>query len=331
MSYTRRVSVIIPCRNEEASIAACLGSLLASDYPRDMLEILVVDGMSEDSTRKIVEFYVDQYPFVKLLENPKKIASSALNIGIENATGEVILRADAHAGYPKDYISKCVEALSRYGADNAGGVIRTLPREDSVIGRAIAEVYSHPFGVGSSYFRTGLREVREADTVAFGCWPKRVFEKVGLFDERLERSQDIEFNLRLKKAGGKIILVPEIVSYYYAPTTFSGMAKHRFRDGIWVTYPLKFGIRAFRLRHLIPLFFVLALAKFAISSLIFSPFVWAFLFLIVLYFTVTFLVSLQIAFKKKKPEFLFLLPICFLLVHVSYGLGSLVGFFKIIT
>lgn len=325
-----RVSVIIPCRNEERSIRECLDSLLMNDYPHDSLEILVVDGMSEDSTRNIVESYISKYPFLRFLENPKKIAASALNIGIRSAIGEVILRADAHARYEKDYISKCVVALSRYGADNTGGIIRTLPREDSLVGRTIAEVYSHSFGVGGSYFRTGSSEVREADTVAFGCWPKRVFEKVGFFDERLARSQDIEFNLRLKKAGGKIILVSDIVSYYYAPATLWGMVKHRFRDGIWVTYPLKFGIRAFRLRHLIPLFFVLGLVVLIISSLVFGPIWWVFIFFSGLYFSVAVLVSFRRAIEKKKPEFIFLLPVCFFLVHVSYGLGSLVGFLKIL-
>ena len=315
------VSIIIPCRNEEKFIGKCLDSILAQDYPKDRLEVLVVDGMSEDGTREIVERYTDMSlrarslachceqseaisardklrnlgiatslpalaMTLKLLDNPKKVTPCALNIGIKNAKGEIILWMSAHSRYEKDYISKCVKYLKEYDADNVGGVMITLPRDNAFIGKAIATVLSHPFGVGNSVFRTGAKEPKWVDTVFGGCYKKEVFDKIGLFNESLVRSQDMEFNLRLKKTGGKILLAPDIVSYYYPKSNLKDFFIHNFEDGSWVTYPLKFGIKAFSWRHLIPLFFILGLVGTGILGIFFSPLLWLFLFVLSSYLLV---------------------------------------------
>jgi len=315
------VSIIIPCRNEEKFIGKCLDSIIAQDYPKDRLEVLVVDGMSEDGTREIVERYTDMSlrarslachceqseaisardklrnlgiatslpalaMTLKLLNNPKKVTPCALNIGIKNAKGEIILWMSAHSRYEKDYISKCVKYLKEYDADNVGGVMITLPRDNAFIGKAIATVLSHPFGVGNSVFRTGAKEPKWVDTVFGGCYKKEVFDKIGLFNESLVRSQDMEFNLRLKKTGGKILLAPDIVSYYYPKSNLKDFFIHNFEDGSWVTYPLKFGIKAFSWRHLIPLFFILGLVGTGILGIFFSPLLWLFLFVLSSYLLV---------------------------------------------
>ena len=315
------VSIIIPCRNEEKFIGKCLDSILAQDYPKDRLEVLVVDGMSEDGTREIVERYTDMSlrarslachceqseaisardklrnlgiatslpalaMTLKLLNNPKKVTPCALNIGIKNAKGEIILWMSAHSRYEKDYISKCVKYLKEYDADNVGVVMITLPRDNAFIGKAIATVLSHPFGVGNSVFRTGAKEPKWVDTVFGGCYKKEVFDKIGLFNESLVRSQDMEFNLRLKKTGGKILLAPDIVSYYYPKSNLKDFFIHNFEDGSWVTYPLKFGIKAFSWRHLIPLFFILGLVGTGILGIFFSPLLWLFLFVLSSYLLV---------------------------------------------
>lgn len=315
------VSIIIPCRNEEKFIGKCLDSIIAQDYPKDRLEVLVVDGMSEDGTREIVERYTDMSlrarslachceqseaisardklrnlgiatslpalaMTLKLLDNPKKVTPCALNIGIKNAKGEIILWMSAHSRYEKDYISKCVKYLKEYDADNVGGVMITLPRDNAFIGKAIATVLSNPFGVGNSIFRTGAKEPKWVDTVFGGCYKKEVFDKIGLFNESLVRSQDMEFNLRLKKTGGKILLAPDIVSYYYPKSNLKDFFIHNFEDGSWVTYPLKFGIKAFSWRHLIPLFFILGLVGTGILGIFFSPLLWLFLFVLSSYLLV---------------------------------------------
>ena len=321
------VSIIIPARNEEKYIGKCLNSILGQDYPKENLEVLVVDGMSDDKTGEIVKAYSGKYPFIKLLENPKRFTNFALNIGIKVAKGEIIMMMGAHAGYEKDYVSKCVRYLKEYGADNVGGVMKTLPSKNTLWARAIAITLSYPFGAGTSYFRVGSAKPRWVDTVFGGCYKREVFDKIGFFNENLVRSQDLEFNMRLKKAGGKIILVPDILAYYYPSSTLKGFLKHNFDDGIWVTYPLKFGLRVFKLRHLLPMFFTAGL----LFTLIFSPFLFLakflFTFGFLTYLLLSFCFSLQIA-KKEGFKYLFLMPVVFATRHFVYGAGSLYGFIK---
>src|SRR6266513_1865168 len=210
------VSVIVPCRDEERYIARCLDSIAATDYPRERLEVLVVDGMSEDRTRAIVADYGARYPFIRLLDNPGRIPPTAVNTGIRAARGEILVRVDAHGVYPPNYIPALVAALEQTGADSVGGVLVTLPANDTAIAQGIAIAMSHPFGVGNSYFRVGVREPRWVDTIAFFCCRRETFERVGLFDETLARDEDSEFNGRLIQAGGRILLVPHVTAQYYA-------------------------------------------------------------------------------------------------------------------
>ena len=159
------VSTIIPCRNEEKFIGQCLDSIIVNDYPKEKLEILIIDGLSEDKTRTIIEnlkFKIGNSN-IKLLDNPKKFTPAALNIGVKNAKGEIIIRMDAHARYKKDYISKCVKYLQEYKADNVGGIWITIPRDNSIIGKSIAFVLSSSFGVGNAYYRvSGYKKPKEA-------------------------------------------------------------------------------------------------------------------------------------------------------------------------
>ncbi|MFA5779104.1 MAG: glycosyltransferase family 2 protein [Elusimicrobiota bacterium] len=319
------VSIIIPCRNEEKFIGRCLGSVIANNYPNDKLEVLVIDGMSEDVTRKIVRKYAEKYPFVKLLENPNKIVPTALNIGIKNAQGEIIIRMDAHNVYEKDYIPKCVKYLKKYDVDNVGGVLVTLPAGDNVLSRSIALALSHPFGVGNSYFRIGTKEPRYVDTVPFGCYKKEVFEKIGLFDEDLIRNQDDEFNLRLIKSGGKILLVPEIVSYYYARDSLAKLWKMYFQYGYFKPLVVRKVGGVLTWRQTIPSLFVGSLLTMGLLSFLNGYFLLLFLFVAGFYAVVNFYFSLNISIKNKN---LFLVPfliISFGILHFSYGLGYLKG------
>jgi len=206
------VTVIVPCRNERRYIAACLDSILATAYPADRLEVLVVDGASDDGTRDAVRAYAAREPRVRLLDNPRRSAPAALNLGIRAARGEIIARMDAHVVYPPHYLPVLVEALLETGADNVGCPIVTLPADESATARAIACALSHPFGVGNSRFRIGSAVRREVDTVPFGCFRRDVFDRVGLFDEELIRNQDDEFNFRLIRSGGRVLLVPDVAA-----------------------------------------------------------------------------------------------------------------------
>lgn len=323
------VSIIIPCRNEELLIGKCLDSILANTFPRDRMEILVVDGMSTDATVSILNSYRRNYPLIHILANKRKIIPVAMNIGIKHATGNVIMKMDAHTTYNKDYIAKCIEYLQKYHADNVGGILVNRPRNNSTISRSIALCLSHKFGSGNSYFKTGSDRVRFVDTVAFGCYPKEVFLRIGLYNEHLVRSSDMELNIRLKKVGGKILLAPDIVGYYYADTSFYEFWRHNFKDGVWATYPFKFTRSIFRFRHFIPLLFVGAFVGSFVLSVIFPLFFPVFFSIVFLYMLALFITALDIAFKQKDIRYLFFIPVALVLRHVGYGMGSWWGCIKL--
>lgn len=324
------VSIIIPCRNEENFIAKCLDSVVNNDYPKHMYEILVVDGMSEDKTREIVNEYCKKSPLVRIVDNPKKIVPTGLNIGIQSAKGEVIIRMDAHAIYDKSYIKKSVDYLNRYSADNVGGIWRIIPRKSSFLAKAIALISVSTFGVGSAHYRIAKAKTPKwVDTVFGGCYRRQVFDKVGFFNENLVRTQDLEFNFRLRKSGGKILLVPDIITCYYVRSDFKSFLKYNFINSLWITYPIKFlNYMPVSWRHLVPLAFVSGLIGSLFLSFFSKIFLWLFFLIGGFYLGANFSFSAMIAFREREIKYLFVIPILFTILHLSYGLGSLCGLMK---
>ena len=323
------LSVICPIYNEEKYIAKCIDSILEQDYPKDDLEVIFVDGMSKDRTREIVNEYTNKYPFIRLIDNPEKIVPPAMNKGIKTAKGDIIMRLDAHATYEKNYFSVLVHALKELGADNVGAVCKTDVLNKTPKTLAIREVLSNKFGVGNSVFRTGVDKVMEVDTVPFGCWKRDVFDKYGLYDVRLVRNQDIELNKRILRAGGKICIVPDTFCTYLARETYQGLAKNNFGNGKWniltVFYTKQFN--SLSIRHFIPLLFVLSLIVPTILSLIYTPFLIITLLSLLAYVSLLGMISLKLSIKKKL-NFIYLLT-SFLVLHLSYGWGSLMGLMKL--
>jgi glycosyltransferase involved in cell wall biosynthesis len=246
------VSIVIPCRNEVSYIAQCLASILAGDYPRERLEILAADGQSDDGTRAILGRYAAEHSCVTVLDNPQLTTPAALNLAIRSASGSVIIRMDAHVLYPPDYIRRLVEALNETGADNVGGVLETVPADDTPTARAIALGLSHPFGVGNSHFRTGTRERREVDTVPFGCYRRETFDRIGLFDEELVRNQDDEFNFRLIARGGRVLLLPDVTCRYFARHSFRHLARMYYQYGYFKPLVARKVGRVMTARQLVP-------------------------------------------------------------------------------
>jgi cellulose synthase/poly-beta-1,6-N-acetylglucosamine synthase-like glycosyltransferase len=327
------VSMVLPCRNEEQFIGLCLDSLVANDYPKDHLEILVVDGMSDDHTREIVGRYERKYPFVRILDNPRQIIPAAMNIGIRAAVGEIIMKIDAHAAYEDTYVSKCIRYLREYNAENVGGRVVARPRLDTVVGWAIAYALSHPFGVGGSLFRTSPAHAvpRWADTAFSGCYRKDVFGRVGLYDENIARTEDLTLNARIRRAGGGILFVPEIVSYYYSRSDLLSFWRHNFDNGIWAILPMRYtGVPPVSPRHLAPMAWVTLLIALGALSF-FSPAarqVW--LWSAGGYALVSLLVSAAIAVRERDVRYALVMPVVFAALHLSYGLGSLVGLAKVV-
>jgi glycosyltransferase involved in cell wall biosynthesis len=325
MSDLPFVSIIIPCRNEEKFIGKCLDSIVINDYPKDKLEVLVVDGMSEDGTRAIVEVYAQRYSFIRIVDNPKKIIPCAMNTGVGRAQGEILMKADAHSTYPESYIAGCVRFLREYQADNVGGVWKIFPGGNTTFAKAIALALAHPFASGNAYIKVGLKEPRWADTAAFGCYRKEVFERIGLFNENLAGSSDLDFNKRLKAAGGKILLVPEIEINYYADPDLKAFWRHNFSDGVWATYVLKFRSKAFSWRHWVPLAFVSSLIGSAAVGAVFPRALWLCLAVGGVYGLVNVGVSTAIAVRERDVRYLWALPIVFATRHLAHGLGALWG------
>lgn len=318
------ISVIIPCRNEQEFIGKCLDSVVTNGYPSEKMEVLVVDGNSEDNTRTIIEEYMRSHKFIRLLENPEMVTPKALNIGIKKASGDIIFRIDAHAEIQTGYLANCVRYLQKYNADNVGGVLAIKSRHNSLVAKAIALTFSHPFGSGNAYYKTGTSKVpQEADTVPFGCYRKDVFERIGLFNESLKRSQDMEFNTRLRKAGGRIILVPGICSTYYVRSDLASYFMHNFQDGLWAIYPYIYIDSALRVRHFIPALFVGSLFASGLIGIIWRPFRYLLAAIAVAYSIFAGLFSMQIARENEDAKLMPLCAISFITRHFGYGLGSL--------
>ena len=317
------ISIVLPCRNEERYIGACLDSILATTYPLDRIELLVVDGESEDRTREIVAEFVRRHPGVRLLENRRRITPAALNVGLRAATGEIILRMDAHVVYPINYIPRLVDALLTSDADNVGGIIVTLPADGSTMARAIAVGLSHPFGVGNAYFRIGVGAPRWVDSVPFGCFRREVFDRIGLFDEELIRNQDDEFNLRLIKFGGRILLLPDVVSYYFARRSLSDLSRMYYQYGYYKPLVARKVDGVMTLRQLVPGLFVLTLAGTAVLAPV-LPLLPVTIGIAGAYLTA--LVGCVIgAVRRHGWRCALALAAVFPAVHFSYGIGSLRG------
>lgn len=322
MSEQALVSVVVPVRNEERYLKECLGSVLAQDYPRDCLEVFFVDGRSTDRTRTILREYQAQYPgLFFLLDNPDRTAPYAMNIGIRASRGKYLVRLDAHAEYAPDYISQCVHYLETTDADNVGGAVATKSR--GFVGGAIAQMLSSSFGVGNSRFRTDGKD-GYVDTVPFGAFRREVFERYGLYDERLTRNQDNEMNYRIRRGGGKILMSHDIKLAYYCRDTLGGILKMGFENGKWNLITLFLCPGAMSLRHFIPFLFVLSLIALPLLGLL-TPWFWRLLAAEgALYLLLDLLFSAKLSAKSRASYFPLLL-LLFVLFHISYGLGSFAG------
>jgi glycosyltransferase involved in cell wall biosynthesis len=318
------VSVIMPILNEEKYIGKCLDSLVLQDYLKENLEILLVDGMSNDDTVKIVNEYLKKYNYIKLLSNPKKTVQYALNIGIENARGEYIVRMDAHAFYANDYISKCVEYIKKTKAENVGGP--TVVKGFEPVQKIVAAAYNSPFALGASHHYEENFE-GYADTVAWGAFKKQTLENMGMYDTRLPRSEDDDLNYRIIENGGKIFITPEIKSVYYPKDSFKKLFEQYFNYGLWKVAVIKKHRKPSRIAHLVPMLFVAFIVAFGILSFVSRFFFVAFLSVMLLYFILDFYFS----FTNKHAKSLkskFGLMWAHLVIHISYGLGFWAGIFK---
>ena len=303
-----KVSVIIPVYNEDKFIERCLNSLINNNYPKNKLEILIFDRGSTDGTLDILKNYTQKYKFIKLFNNVRKHQIYALNKGIKLAQGDIIIRCDAHAEYPREYIKTLVKYHQKKIADNIGGCWEIIPGSYTQIAKAIAIALKSRLGMGSKYVTSSDNKPIYVNTVPFGSWRKDVFKKFGLFDTHFIRSQDYEHNIRIKKMGGKILLLPWLRIKYFARDSFLKLAKMSFQYGYAKAFVFKKHKLFITFLELLPstliIFFPICLPLYL---LFFAPY------------------SLFLAIKEKKWKITPLIFISFFLLHYCYALGNLKG------
>lgn len=316
------VSVIMPIRNEADFIAQSLSAVLQQDYPN--FEVIIADGMSTDSTRQIIQQTSSHYPDmpVRILDNLGRIVPIGMNIALSQAKGDIIVRVDGHCKIALDYISRCVEQLQSNDVAGVGGPIETISETRS--GETIALAMQSSFGVGGSAFRTIRNRELFVDTIAFPAYTRQAIEHAGPYDEELMRNQDDEYNYRLRALGYKLLLSPDIQSQYYSRASLRKLWRQYFQYGYYKVRVMQKHPYQMRPRQFVPPIFVVTVAL----GSIFAPFsiavfgIW--ISILGMYMLVNLTTSIQIS-SKAGWNHLKLLPIVFVTLHISYGIGFLNG------
>lgn len=315
-----KVSVVIPCRNEKDYIVACIQSVLHNNYKSEKIEVIVCDGMSDDGTFELLKNHAEKYPQLLILKNEKRTTPYALNLGIKNSTGDVIIILGAHAEMHGNYLNTCVDILNKKpDVWCCGGVLKNEAKDKT--GEVISLAMTSPFGVGSAHFRTGAKE-GYVDTVAFGAYRKEVFSLIGFFDDELTRNQDDEFNYRLTKAGKKIWLATDTSVKYFVRGNWKKLWSQYFQYGYWKVFVNRKHKMVTTIRQLIPFFFVL----FLIAGIVSSCFSFV---LLEIFMTVLFIYIISaIAFAARLSKSVIAISkivYAFFILHMSYGFGYLKG------
>jgi glycosyltransferase involved in cell wall biosynthesis len=318
------VSVIVPCYNEENFIGQALENL-AHQYSSEDYEIVVVDGMSHDRTRQIVEEFRQSHSdlSVRLLDNPARNIPHALNLGIAAARGEIIARMDAHAIPSEKYIRRCVEVLRESNAAIVGMPCRVRPAETTVIARAIAIGVSHPFGIGDAKYRLSNESndsQEDVDTVAFACFRKSLWSEFGGYDEKLLTNEDYDFNYRVRNRGQRVVLDRGAHCDYFARPTLRKLASQYFRYGAWKARMLRGRPRSLKLRQLAAPVFVSSIVLLAAAGF-WSRLAWGMLAMeVATYLTTAVAFGYQATRKnQEKLSVMVRMPLVFFTIHFSWG------------
>lgn len=310
-------------RNESDRIRSCLDSLVNQTFAHNKYEILVADGRSTDNSKEVVSSYEKRDVCLRLLDNPSQITPSGMNAGIRAAAGQIIIIAGAHTTYPSDFVENCVALLDKTGADVVGGPIETITNSNCLSGRLVAAILSSPFGVGNSKFRT-TRVAGFVDTVPFGAFRREIFERVGLYNETLVRNQDNELSARIRKAGGRIYLSPELTTYYHPVRNFLVLLKYAFKTSQWHIFTFRKTRGSMRLRHWAPAAFLVFLSLLALASFV-SRLAQGFLIgTLCVYILVGLFFSVR-AKSEESKDIVFVQPFATLCFHIAYGAGTLLG------
>ena len=319
-----KVSIIVPCYNEQSTIRLLLEALGEQTYPRAEMEVIVADGLSTDGTRHAIAAFQRDVPDlrVRVVENSKRSIPSALNRAIEASGGEIIVRMDGHSKPYPDYVANCIIAHRAGRGDNVGGIWEIHPGAETWIAKSIAVAAAHPLGVGDALYRHA-KQAAEVDTVPFGSFRRALIERVGFFDESLLTNEDYEFNARVRKSGGKIWLDPSIRSVYFARSTLLELVRQYWRYGFWKWRMLRRYPNTLRWRQALPPLFVLSLVALLLLS-VFIPFASILLVAeLLLYFSIMILAGFHAALRRQSAYLTVGLPLAIFTMHLAWGSGFL--------
>ncbi|MGB8991938.1 MAG: glycosyltransferase family 2 protein [Desulfobaccales bacterium] len=314
------VSVITPARNEERYIGTLLNDFLHQDYPSHLRELIVVDGNSEDNTKSIVQEFARLHPElnISVLDNPQRLVAPGYNLGLRAARGQILCRVDAHASIPPDYLRIGVHLLQEHAPERVGcvgGVTQTVGA--GFWGRAFSAMLNSPFGVGNAKFRYANKP-GYVDTIAFYLFWRKILDEVGFYRENLVRSEDLEFNARIRRRGWKFFLYPQLRTTTQARSSLGGFLKQAFGNGFWTMATWRVSC----IRHFIPFLFAGTVAILGVGGLLSQPFYEMFGALVFIYGAVAIYFSFKSISGYKDWPRLLILPPLFFLLHMSYGIGS---------
>jgi len=308
-----KVSILLPIRNEVKYITKTVESLFEQDYPYEMLEIVIADGNSDDGTKDELEKLKKHYKLLKVVNNPGLTMPKGFNLAFSASKSEFIFMFGGHSIIPKNYISQSVENINRNNVECSGGILNAIG--EGFWGKIIALTISSMFGVGNVSFRVQNAKSGHVNSVPYGCYKRNVFEKLGLLDEELIRNQDDEFNFRIVQAGMKIWQDSTLVINYFCRSTLSKLFKQYFEYGLYKVRVIQKRKQIISLRHLIPTLFLISLLIPNISF-----------YCLAAYFTISLFFSIKIG--KFNIIKWFACQISFFVIHVSYGVGFLYGFYR---
>lgn len=321
------VSVVIPCYNEERFIGKVLENL-AGQYEAERYEIVVVDGMSTDRTRRVVAEFMDRHPEVqiRILDNPARNIPTGLNIAIREARHEIIIRMDAHSVPSQNYVSRCVEALSRpEGVAVVGMPWRIAASAGTIAARAIVPAVSHPFGIGDAKYRLASSSAEFVDTVPFGAFRKTLWQELGGFNEELLANEDYDFHYRVRLRGGRVLLDPSGHSVYFARPTFRELAAQYFRYGRWKAQMVKLHPRSIKPRQLVAPLFVIALALLSILGWWMKAALLLLSVMMAAYLSLSLFFAFRLARRAGDWRLLPAISLAFFIIHTSWGSSFLLG------
>ena len=316
------VSAVIPVYDEIAYIRSVVEGLLAQDYPA-LTEIWFVDGQSDDGTWEALQRIKGYDPRMRVLSNPRRNQAAGINLAFSQIQSDVVIRLDAHAEYAPDAIRQSVQALLETGAGGVGAIARPLVT-DTLIGQSIAAAHESRLGVGVAKFRQDSTG-GWVDTVWNGCYWKHVVDRVGPLREDLPRTEDNDFNARVRAMGYGLYLAPSIKASYYPRQSLRELWRQYIANGAGVARTCVENRQAIGLRHLVPLAFVASLLLLLAVSVVWPP-AWLALAPILLSYVAALLLFSIIAWRKRPGLHVVLLPVVFVALHVSYGLGSIRAF-----